>query len=88
MNGNQETTQNSTYKKGVWSEINDTKEILEGTFPINLKLIKEHQWKHPSLIAKYKEVMYHTGSYFGLSNIDINLITSEDKSFIPSILKN
>ena len=41
LNGNQETTQNSTYQQEILSEINDTKEIPEGTFPINLKLIKK-----------------------------------------------
>ena len=40
LNGNQETTQKSTYQQEIVSEINDTEEIPEGTFPINLKLIK------------------------------------------------
>ena len=35
LNGNQETTQKSTYQREIVSEINDTKEILEGNFPIN-----------------------------------------------------
>ena len=44
LNGNQETTQKSTYQQEIVSEINDIKEIPEGTFPINLKLIQKHQW--------------------------------------------
>ena len=32
LNGNQYTTQKSAYKKKIVSEINDTKEIHEGTF--------------------------------------------------------
>ena len=34
--GNEETTQKSTFQQEIVSEINDTKEISEGTFPINL----------------------------------------------------
>ena len=40
LNGNQETTQNYTYQQEIVSEINYIKEIPEGTFPINLKFIK------------------------------------------------
>ena len=40
LNGNQETTQNSTYQKEIVSEVNDTKEIPDGNFPINLKFIQ------------------------------------------------
>ena len=40
LNGNKETTQKSTYQQEIVSEINDIKEIPEGTFPINLKFIK------------------------------------------------
>ena len=36
INSNQETTQESTYKKELLSEINDTKEFPEGIFTINL----------------------------------------------------
>ena len=43
LNGNQETTQNSTYQREIMSEINDIKELPEGTFPINLKLIQKYQ---------------------------------------------
>ena len=43
LNGNEETTQNSTYQQEIVSEINDTEETPEGTFPINLILIQKHQ---------------------------------------------
>ena len=45
LDGNQETTLKSTYKKEIVSEINDTKEIPEGKFPVNLKWIKQQQRK-------------------------------------------
>ena len=35
LNGNQETTQKSTYQREIVSEINDTKEIPEDNFPMN-----------------------------------------------------
>ena len=35
LNGNQETTQKSTYQKEIMSENNDIEELPEGTFPIN-----------------------------------------------------
>ena len=38
------------------SEINDTEELPEATFPNNLKLIQEYQQPEPSIIAKYKPV--------------------------------
>ena len=37
------------------SEINDTREIPEDDFHVNLELIGEHQRKNPRLMAKYKE---------------------------------
>ena len=40
---NEETTHKSTYRKEIVSEINETEEIPEGTFLINLKLIQKHQ---------------------------------------------
>ena len=40
LNGNQETTKNSTYKNKVVSKINEIKEIPEGDFTNNLKLTK------------------------------------------------
>ena len=52
LNQNKETTQKSTYKKEIVSEINDTEEIPEGNFHINLKLIDKYQWTEPSLMAK------------------------------------
>ena len=44
LNGNKKTTHNSTQKQVIESEINDIEEIPEGTFAINLKLIKTYQW--------------------------------------------
>ena len=39
-------------------------------------------------MAKYKEGTYHKGYFRGERNIDINLITYEDKIVIPSILQS
>ena len=63
LNGNQETTQKSTYQQEIVSEINDIKEIPEGTFPINLKFIKKYQQAEPSMKAKYKDNTYQQGSH-------------------------
>ena len=35
------------------SDINYIKELYEGTFPINLKLIQKYQQVEPSILAKY-----------------------------------
>ena len=60
------------------SEINDTEEVLEGIFPINLKLIDQYQRKDPILLAKYKDGTYQKGSFCRGSNIYINLIMCEN----------
>ena len=56
------------------SDINYTEEIPEIAFPINSKLIKTFQLTEPSLMAKYKDGKYNTGSFRGGSNIGIILI--------------
>ena len=58
LNGNQETTQDSTHKKGIVSEINHIKEVPECICTINLKWINKYQRKYPSLLAKYKYDTY------------------------------
>ena len=70
------------------SEINDTKEILEDTFPNNMKLIKKYQRIETNLRAKYKDGTYHTGSFYGISNIGLNLIAFEDKIIIPTMIQS
>ena len=70
------------------SEINDTKEIPEGIFPINLKLIYQYQLKDLSLITKYKNHTYKTGYFYGVSNIYFNLITCEDNIVIPLTIQS
>ena len=70
------------------SEINDIKEITEGNFPINLKLIEKYQRTEPILMAKYKYGKYHKGYFHGGSNKDLNLITCDNKIVIPLILKS
>ena len=69
------------------SEINGIEEISEGNFPINLKLITEYQRIEPSLMDKYKDGAYHTGSFCGGINIDANLIICEDNIVILFILQ-
>ena len=64
-------------------EINDTEEIPEGNFPINLKLIAKYQHMESRIMAKYNYGTHHKGSFFVGSNIYINLITWEDNIVIP-----
>ena len=66
------------------SEINDTEEIPEDTFPNNLKFIQKYQYSEPSIIAKYENGTYHKGSFHIGSNIDLNLIICKDKIVIQS----
>ena len=70
------------------SEINNTKEIPEGNFPINLKLIAKYQLAEHILIAKYKDGTYHKGYFRGGSNIGLNLKICEDKIFVLSKLQS
>ena len=39
-------------------------------------------------MAKYNNVTYHKGSFCGGSNIDLNLITCDNKIFIPEKLQS
>ena len=66
------------------SEISDVKEIPEGDFPINLRLIQRHQWAEPSLTAKNKGGKYQKGYFREGSNKNLSLITHEDKIVITS----
>ena len=88
LNWNEETTQKSTYQKEIVSEINDFEELPEGTFLINLKLIQKYQQSESSILAKYKNGTHHKGYFRGGSNIDLKLITCEDKIVIPSKLQS
>ena len=54
LNMNQETTQDSTYKKEIMSKTNYTKELPEHFFPIRFKLFGRYQCKYPSLKTKYE----------------------------------
>ena len=67
--------------------MNEIKEIPEGGFPINLQLIAQYQQTEPSLMAKYKDGTYHKSYFLGGSNVDLTVITCEDKLVIPSILQ-
>ena len=69
------------------SEINDIKELSESNFPIILKIIQKYQLSEPSMTAKYKNSVYHKGSFIGGSNTDLKLITCNDKTFITPILE-
>ena len=88
LNGNEENTQKSIYQKEIMSEINDTEELPEGTFPINLKLIQKYQRTEPRIKAKYKDGTYHDGSFRGGSNIDIKFIICKDRIVITSKLQS
>ena len=64
------------------SETNDTKELPEGTFPINFKLTQKYQQTEPSIKFEYKDGTYYKGYFCGGSNIDLNLITCKEKIVI------
>ena len=68
------------------SWIDDTKELPEGVFHMNLKIVNRYQYKDPWLKAKYDMGMYHKGYFCGGSNINIKLIMCEDNIVITSIL--
>ena len=70
------------------SEINDTEEIPQGKFPINIKLIEQYQQKNPRLLAKYKEGTYKNGSVCGESNVNHIIIMCKDKILIFSALQS
>ena len=67
------------------SEINYTEEIPEDILCIHLKIIDKYEWKYSSLKNKYKMCTYQKGYFRGGSNININIITCEDKIFTPSM---
>ena len=85
---NQETTHESTYKSLIVSEINETKELSEGIFPINLKSIDQYQCKYPILMDNYTIGAYQKDSFCGVSNINLELIMCEDDILIPLILQS
>ena len=55
---NQETTQESNHRKEIVSEIIDNKELPEGDFTINFKLINQYQQKYARLKIKYEMGTY------------------------------
>ena len=88
LNGNGDTTKKSTHQKEKVLAINDIKEIPEGIFPINLKLIQLYQQLEPSITSKNKYGTYHKGYFCGVSNTDLKLITCKDNIIIPSIFQS
>ena len=73
INGNQETTYESTYKKEILSEINYTQDLPEDIFPINLKLIDQYQRKDPILLDIYTTGNYQDVYFLGGINKYLNL---------------
>ena len=51
-------------------------------------MIQRYQRAEPSIIAKYKNGTYHKGYFHGGSNINLNLITYEDKIVIPEKIQS
>ena len=68
------------------SEINETEELPESIFPVNLKWTDQYQRKDPSLMDKYLIVVYQTDPFRGGSNIFLNLITCKDNIIILLII--
>ena len=59
--GNQKTTQDSTFIKENMSEINNIDELPEYIFSKKLKRIDQYQQKQPILLPKYKNRGFKTG---------------------------
>ena len=69
------------------SEINDKEEIPEINFPINFKLIQQHQRLERSIMAKYKNGMYHKDYFHGVGNDNLSLIICKDQIVLSSKLQ-
>ena len=69
-------------------EINDIEELPEGIFLVNLNLIKKYQRTEPIIIDKCKYGTYHKGYFHGGINIDLSLITCNNKIVIPSKIQS
>ena len=70
------------------SDINDTKWLPEDILHLNLKSINQYQCKYPSLMARYNNCKYKTGSFCIRSNINIDLITCYVNIVIQLILQS
>ena len=68
------------------SELYDTDEMPEGTFPLSLKLIDRYQREDPCLQARLTCANYHNDPFRGGRNI-IELVMYKDKIFIPQKLQ-
>ena len=68
------------------SEIYDTEELSEGTFPLSFKLIYSYQREDPILTKKLKSAEYIKGYFRGGLNT-INFVTFNDKIVIPQLLQ-
>ena len=88
IDGYQETTQESTYKNEIVSEINDTEELPEVIFPIIFKTINHYQCKYPTLKAKYEMGTYQKDCFCGGSNKHLKLIMCKDKVVITPIIQS
>ena len=63
--------------------MNDIKSLSGGNLSIGFKLIYQYQHKDPRLMAIYKTVYYKKKSFFGVRNINCNIIACEDNIFMP-----
>ena len=62
-------------------KINDTKQLPEGIFTINFKIIDQYKWKDPILKDEYKTGTYKIDNFYEGINIKLNHITCKDKTF-------
>ena len=85
-NGNEEITHESTYTTEKISELYDTEELLEGTFPLSFKLVDHYQWEEPILTEKLNSAEYIKGYFQGGRNT-INFVTFNDKIVIRQLLQ-
>ena len=72
----------------ISAEINDSKELPKGSFSVNLKNIDQYQQKDYILMDKYEMSVYQKDYFHGWTNININLLSCEDKIVIPPIIQS
>ena len=79
-------TVGSTYLKETMSEIYDTKELPEVTFPLSFKIVDRYQWKDSIVTEKLNSTENKKGSFRGILDT-IKLVTFKNKIVIPQLLQ-
>ena len=86
INGNQDTTHESTYTTETMSELYYIGELLEGMFPLSFNLVDRYQKEEPFLTEKLNCTTYQKGYFRGGRNT-IQLVKYRNKIVIPQKLQ-